>query len=487
MKLKLLAPFQTSFEIISEIPIKEPIKYEQFWERVAQNKDDLRIFLPHDLSLSSSLEEVRFPHRFRLNPSNRYRSLASDSLERTIHVLEIDFDDSTFLAAEQISVDDELMQKLLNNLNRLLCRVYDHGISLLELDIDLEDWLQQAAAAEITTELDALQQAGIDLGELLARWCNDQVLEPLFAWIFEAEQESGHFVAKTKKEGGGLVNGNVLWVTRTLIFEKGDEQNRNEIIAHWLKDSGGTERINGHTLIEEIINNENGHMTRWLNYLFREASYQSLEPQRIAPTNCARPFCDEWEAMLYAQYFYAALDVVDLHLTNILAHTLADEPEIKIERQKELLADNIRQTNLLLIQLHDSSKYYKRTVKTKLDDILDYWDFTEVLVNPVQRKITLCQERLQVLHQQEAAKSAIYTDMILLGIGVTAIFGTFIALAEYGRTMANDVNLASYDVNSPNFVDWFAAQPTDVILVVSSFLSLTLVVIYFYYRKTQVS
>ena len=487
MRLKLLAPFRTGFDIVSELPIRDPVNYMQFWEEVVTHKEDLRIILPHDLSLSSDVHEIRFPHRYRLNTNNRYRSLDSDSLERTIHVLEMDFDEIPFMKDDLPADGSELIQALVGNLTFCCCRVYDHGISLLEMDFDLEDWLQTKPAADVFDYLDVLQDAGVQLGEILAHWYHENLLQPLFGWIVDVHPESEKFIEIRDEDGGKIANGDVLWVTRTLIFEEWESANREQIIRHWLKDSGGNEVVDGHTLIDEIVAENDQHLTHWLNYLFREGAYHSLDTKRDEQSRCVRAFCDEWEGMLYAQYFYAALDVVDLHLTNILAFTLSDGVDIKIDRQKVLLANNIRKTNLLLIQLHDSSKYYKRTVKAELDDILAYWDFAEVLVNPVQNKIGLCQERLNQLHQQEAAKSAIYTDMILLGIGVTAIFGTFIALAEYGRTMANDVNLASYDVNSPNFVDWFATQPTDVILVVSSLLSLLLVVIYFYYRKIQIS
>jgi hypothetical protein len=277
----------------------------------------------------------------------------------------------------------------------------------------------------------------------------------------------------------------VLWVTRTLIFEQDDGADKEAIVRHWLKDSGGNEEENGKLLIDQIIDCEDQHLTRWLNYLFREGSYPAEVANPDEPFELVKPFCDEWEAMIYAQFFYAALDIVDLHLTRILAYALSQDHDPQISRLKSLLEHNIHKANLLLIQHHDNSKYYKRTVNAKLDEILDYWDFETVLVEPVQRKITLCQERLTLLHQEEVAKSAVYTDLILLGIGVTSIFGIFLSLAEYGRTMANDVDLASYDVNSTNIVDWFARQPTDVILVISSVLSLLLVVLYFYYRKVQ--
>jgi len=189
--------------------------------------------------------------------------------------------------------------------------------------------------------------------------------------------------------------------------------------------------------------------------------------------------------MLWAQFYYAALDVVDLRLTRILAQSFSRDPELNLNELKQRLEREMERANLLLLQFHDSAKYYKRTVKAEIDAILDYWSFQEVLVEPVQRKITVCEERLSLLHQQEAARSAVYTDMILLGIGITSIFSTLLALAEFGRTMANDANLASYDATSTNLVERFASQPTDAILILACIVSLLLVGLYFYYRRRQ--
>jgi hypothetical protein len=489
MKLKLLSPFQTNFSIVSELLIRNPQAYQQFWCEVSAKKERLRMKLGHLPSLSADLSEVHFPHQYQLSPFNRYRTLDSDSLERTIHVIELHLEDVSFLIKRLQENEDTALCTLAKGIIRLVCRIFDHGIGLLELDIDLGDQLQTAEASRVTQVLDDLQQTGVTMGEAAANISTELVLEPIFSWLYNnhEHEEANHFLESGFYQGKQSQTGAVLWVTRTLIFEEGDDANRDIIIRHWLIDSGGNEEIDGQTLVEKIIAEKDGHLTQWLNYLFREGSYQSLIPEKNSFSGTIKPFCDEWEAMLYSQFFYAALDIIDLHLTRILAYTLPEKPDINIDQQKKLLARNIRKTNLLLIQLHDSAKYYKRTVKAKLEEILAYWDFSEVLVDPVQRKIDLCQKRLSVLHAEEAARSSVYTDAILLGIGLTTIVSTLLALAEYGRTMANDVNLASYDVKSPNVIDLIAAQPTDVILVLSTALSVLLVIVYIYYRKVQVN
>lgn len=513
MRYKLLAPVRTDFAIVSEVPIRAPDRYAAFWDAVADRKKELRSRLDGGLALSKGLSEIRFPHAstYRRSPFNRYQTLESDSLERPVHVLEVELGRSAF-AGRAPSGGASPVAAPGRRVERLCWRVFDHGISLLEVDIRLGDFLHSTPAAQVPATLNDLQQAGVVLGERIAGHCADALLDPLFAWL-RAAPESAAYIESDTATHGHPANGAVLWVTRTLIFEKGDDPNRAAIIRHWLKDAGPDEGEKNdvqseedeetETLVDRIVRDDEQYLTRWLNYLFREAAYaagalnpsnsENTDPDDVDPERSdrrtrpalAKPFCDAWEAMLHAQFYYGALDIVDLQLTRILAQSLARDSSLQVDQLKTLLEQNIRKANLLLLQFHDSAKYYKRTVKAELDDILEYWDFETVLIEPVQEKIKLCRERLTLLHQKEAARSAIYTDIILLGIGITSIFGTSLALAEYGRTMATDADLGSYDVTSANFIDWFAALPTDVILVGATILSLLLVVLYAYYRKQQ--
>ena len=492
MKYKLLAPVRTDFSIVSEAPIRDPDRYAAFWDEVAARKPSLHPLLSDAPGLSENLDEIRFPHasQHRRSPFNRYQSLESDSLERPIHVLEIELGKPALAKLTEPSAESSPALRI----ERVIWRIFDHGISLLEVDIDLGDFVQTIRREQVPVRLKALQQTGVVLGERLARRCTETLLQPLFEWLHDIPASAAYIESDTETRGHNA-HGTVLWVTRTLILEPGEDTHREAIIRYWLKDTGPAEAHNGTAgqskissekkRIEQVVRDDSQHFTQWLNYLFREGSYPADSSRRNDQPGLARPFCDAWEGMLHAQFFYGALDIVDLHLTRILAQSFARDSALQIDQLKALLEQNIRKANLLLLQFHDSAKYYKRAVKSELDAILDYWDFETVLVEPVQQKITLCQERLTLLHQKEAARSAIYTDVILLGIGITSIFGTSLALAEYGRTMATDADLGSYDVNSANFIDWFAALPTDVILVGSSILSLLLVVLYAYYRKRQ--
>ncbi len=484
MKLKLLAPFRTDFSVITEVPTLAPDRYAKYWDAISARKKQLQAKLAGVAALSDEVNEIRFAHtsKLRRSPFNRYQSLRSDSLERTVHVLEMDLPGSA-LVWNPAANGNTLRAALVAGLDRIVCRVFDHEISLLEADFDLGDRFQSSGAEHIPEALDQLQEEAIKLGEKLAFLCANNLLQPTFEWIRRAPSDSGEVVERSSGNAGQAAGGEVLWVTRTLMLDPADVGNRDAIIRHWLKDSGGAERKNDKSLADQVIDGDRDHLTQWLNYLYISAG---TAPPRNGGSHLAAPFCDSWEAMLHAQYFYAALDVVDLHLTSILAESFSPGNDQKIGELKKRLAQNIRKANLLLLQLHDNSKYYKRTVKAELDEILEYWDFEKVLIRPVQNKIDLCKERLTFLHEQVAEKSAFYTDGILMAIGITAIFSTVLAFVEYGRTMANDADLASYDLTSRwKVIDLIAAQPTDVILVISGLISLILVIVYFYFRGQQ--
>lgn len=487
MRFKLLAPVETDFSIVSDLPIRDPDAYTRFWDDVQEGmtliEAELRAAVPAGIVLPSE-PELRLAHtsEHRRYAHNRYQSLESDSLERPLHVLELSLSRPSF--TDWTSADnDDRRSWLTDHLERITCRVFDHGITLIEVDIPLGDLICKTPPEEIPDMLDELQRAGIALGEYVAVRCANELLRPVFNWIRTPRRDA--FIEPPRVNGAATSNGKVLWVTRTLIFEKGDATNRDETINHWLKDSGGNDVQDGQTLAERIAGDDRTYMTRWLNYLFREKSYVPPPADERDPDQLAHAFCDVWEGMLHAQFFYAAMDVVDLRLSRILAEAYSRDTRLTIREMKDELEVNIRKSNLLLLKFHDSSKYFKRTVKDALDDILKYWEFDLVLIQPVQHKIRLCEERLNLLHKKASARAAIYTDLILLLIGVTAIFGTLLGLAEYFRTMTHDVNFATYEFTNPDLVADFASLPAHSILLGAAVLSLVVVGAYYFLRRRQ--
>ena len=184
MRYKLLAPVRTDFSIVSEAPIRDPDGYAAFWDAVAENKRALRARLADGSALSQSLREIRFPHAsaYRRRPSNRYQSLESDALERPVHALEVDLGRSA--VADRIPSDGaSRIAELGRRVDRVVWRVFDHGISLLEVEICLGDVLHTTTPDRVPAALNDVQRAGVMLGERIAREDTTALLQPLFDWL----------------------------------------------------------------------------------------------------------------------------------------------------------------------------------------------------------------------------------------------------------------------------------------------------------------
>ena len=124
-----------------------------------------------------------------------------------------------------------------------------------------------------------------------------------------------------------------------------------------------------------------------------------------------------------------------------------------------------QRAELIIMERRDVSKYLKRSVRAEMDAILGFWDYESVLEQSVRFKIETCDRRLSRLAAERAARASLFTDLILLGIGVTSILATAVALTEFGRVMGNDPEMNVYDLGRSSLVQWVASQPADTILI----------------------
>jgi len=565
MKLKVLSPFQSPGLLIqTEMPVHRPRGYAGFWDRVATAYGELS----EDPPWRRHLGTLRFTHAtpFLSATGNRYRSIDAGSLTRPLHFLEVvpqlsaqpsNLDlggmfeqalDETAPAADAST--SRLLAPLVDGIRkqppRLLIRVHDHTISLIEGDLDLGNLLFEIPEEEMQIRdpdddahlpvLDHLQQAAITWTERVIRMCQEEILGPLFAWILtrpEAEvylrgdtasyqaaadptvayqpEPSGSRGGRTRSPKAGAAGtppgatacNLVLWVTRTLVFEResGDrkaredrrEHRRELLIRYWLKDIDGPDEQGK---LEEVVQSSEAYSMRWLNYLFREDAYPARSAEHsgdkerehgwVMPEGRpARPFCHPWEAMLYSQFYYAAFDVVQTRIYRVLAHSFTPESRQELRCLKDDLDEMVKESTLLILDYQENLKYYQRSVRATMKDILTNWELESVLLMQVRGAVEACNERVEELHKRATARSSVYTDLILLAIGVTSVFGILLALLEYGRTLALDANLTVYERGSFNFVDWIAAHSTDGILLVAAILSAALVGLYWYFKRQQ--
>ncbi|NEK84592.1 hypothetical protein GCU60_02265 [Blastococcus saxobsidens] len=475
MQLRVLAPTVVDHTTVPGAAVREPERYARFWTSQQEPVDRLLHRLAPAPAGQPGTEPappvVRLEHVRPASAANRYRVISDLAVDLPVHVL------TGSLRPEHLpEAFAGRDPALCGGVREITLRLHDHGILLVELLVDVDAWL--AGREEPLEEcLDLLQDAAVALGAAVAREAVHRYLDPVLALLREADRGDDVLAPAARPGDGAGLFGEVLWVTRSLVVGRADAD-CEAVVRHWLKDVAAV-RGEQAPPVERLVTGEIDHLARWLNYVFLDGSAAGgtmLPGQR---------FTDSWEAMRYAQFFYAALDVVDTRLSKILADSAAATARWELAQLQEQLVGLSRRAELVVMDRQALAKHLKRAVRVEMDQILDLWDYAELVEAPVLFKIGICDRRLAELAARRTARSSLVTDLILLGIGVTSVLGTALALSDFGRTMASDPGMARYDIGRNSVTAWFAAQPADALLLISATVSAALVVLYLLFRRNH--
>lgn len=528
MRLKLLAPFLSpEFSLRSALVVHEPAKYEAAWLSAKQRYSEAPLTFGEHIK---EMPAVRFEHigDKEERKHSRYRTIASHSLTRPLPVIELQVSvkgDAIIEKLRQSFSDQDCqippLKKLVDSIARTLeggkrialLRVYDHRIGILQLDFDLGPFASTVDPKDLPQVLDGLQKGAILFAEKLVDLYHDEILVHLFDWIRKIEVVRRFIDDETSAKElaaslGAMVRQRcrTLWVTRSLILEEKDklaptsDQARNfrrALIGHWLKDvpddsqkAPRAEEEDGPKTPrpEEQADSETMESTRWLNYLFAEKSYPGPYPEQGWSTDhlgSALSFSPTWDAMETAQYYYSAFDLVQTSVSHILAVSISRTGERRVNEMQSLLDLAIRDVQMLTVEFYENQKYYSRQVEDKLAEILKYWGFEDLLTKQTTQRVAACVDRLTELNARTAERSAILTDLVLLAIGVTSVFGVGLALAQYGRAQTLNPALIPYEGATFNVAQWIAERSTDGILLASACTSLALIFLYAIFRMLK--
>ncbi|MGH3240960.1 MAG: hypothetical protein ACRDNL_11320 [Spirillospora sp.] len=398
---------------------------------------------------------------------NLYKTIGDDAVERPLNVLTGTLR-ARDLPGEWADADP------CGTVTEIVFRLYDHGLMLLELLTDVPP-AQTAPTDGLEARLDHLRDCAVSLGERIGRAIVRRYLAPVLRLLRKADGDAKVLARATTSDDPVTGDfGESLWVTRSLIVDP-DEPGADPVIRHWVKDVVTAE--DDRPAADRLLSGELDYLVRWLNYAFIDRTGAG---GRMRPGD---PFYDQWEALRYAQVFYGVLDRVDTRLSKILADSAAAEGRWELNQLKDQLTNLSRRAELIIMERKDLTKMLKRAVRVEMDAILGYWDYEDVLEEPVRFKVEICDRRLGELAAGRAARSTLFTDLILLGIGVTSIIGTVLAITDFGRSAATDPDMTAYDLGRSSIVKWISSQPADAILVASGAMSVLLVALYLFFRR----
>lgn len=434
-QLRTIAPTLVDFSLVPGTETRDPERYAALWAGLPQAAG---VTWAHTQTGGGGFQ--------------RYRSIASDSLRQTLHVAEATLDVSALP-----SEFDAVRPALIN----IEVRLFDHGVAITEATFDVDIWRGNNPLDG--SALDDLQQMAIAATTQLARHACRSLLAPALDQARRADVR-GEVIAAELPEDRRASLGEVMWVSRALILDAA--RPNDGVIAHWLKDTEfGPDDIN------DLVTGARTSAVRWLNYIYVVAGTGGTAP------------AEQWGALRYAQYFYAALDLTDSRLSEVLARAGDTDAGRRLDELNDELTVLSHRAEMIIMLRDDVSKYLTRSMRTDMQEILDGWDYESVVAEPVKFKVDLCERRLRALVSQRAERAAVFTDVILLGIAVTSILGTALTFTEFGRASATDPALAGFDVTRSSVTQWVAAQSADTILLVSGVLSASVVLIFVMFRR----
>lgn len=457
IRLRILAPVVVDYYAVPGASLRDPEGYARFWsEQQPAVNHLLRRLAPGLLQPTVVLEHTQVTSSLNL-----YRTISDHAVARSVHVL------TGTLWPEHLP--EEFigpMDALHRGVTEISFRLYDHGLMLLEMLADLEP--------SLTADLDRLESQAVTMGEYAAREIVRRFLDPVLSLLRQADRDEQILTAATAADNPVTAEfGESLWVARGLVVDPSDPD-AERVVRQWVKD---VVLADDDHPADRLLSGDLHHLIRWLNYVFMDRAGTG---GRMLP---GEMFRDQWDALRYAQVFYGALDRIDARLSKILADSAAAGSRWELERLKGQLMSLSQRAELIIMERRDLSKYLKRAVRGEMDAILAFWDYENVLEDPVRFKIEICDRRLAEVASRRTARSAMFTDLILLGIGVTSILGTALAVTEFGRSIASDPDMTLYDLGRSSIVEWVASQPADAILITSGVMSVLLVVLYLFFRR----
>lgn len=459
--LRVLAPVLVDFSCGAGASLREGTEYADFWQGCESEVANGAVVL-------ADQPAVTFEHARRVSQLNLYQTTDSDSSGRPLNVLTLSWQ------RPATAFRDVVGTATAHSVESVEVLLYDHGIALVEVLVHFPDLLQEP---DLEAALADMQRYAIDLGESIASAAVTSYLDPIIELARACDPDKRHVLSRSAADSFGAADfGSPMWVARSIFVSAQTSAERDRALGIWLENV--TAHDGDNPAVEEILAGRTSRSVKWLNYAF-------LDDRKPLGTVAAGAHEDDWQALRLAQYFYAALDRIDSLLMRVLADAEAAESSGRLESLRRQLVGLSQRAELLIMERHRISKYLSRSVRTKMDALLQYWDQDRLIEEPVRFKIELCNRRLAEIAARRSARSAVFTDVILLGIGVTSILATALAVSEFGRTSRSDPDQSAYDLGRSSLIEWFASQPADAVLVVSGVVSALLVALYLFFRRND--
>lgn len=427
-RFRLVSPLRVDCLLQPGIEFREEVRTYRFWDSVAAEFGATVLRRP--------LEQGRL----------EYETARSIDLPNDISVLKRNVAvDPGFYH----SVDPQL------DVESLTWSLCDFGILLVEMTLSVAVGDQSASMVEQKVQR-------------VATTVNEKIVAQDYSVLREViRQKTDHSEFVLFEDGAQL---EPAWASRALIYSPKihDYSERQRVFAvEWL---GGGEREED--IVEKLSSGKLTHYADWMNYV-----YVAQIPENTTQMQ------ENWKALLRAQFYYAAMARIDSKLMRILSWAMSNSNEISTKKLREQLRREMDFAEALFLKKSEIGKYVNPVSRSESERILNVWNFDEVLADPVKNKLEICQTRLDNIESERSRSASFLTDLILMVIGVTSILGTALAVVSLGRSASADPDQTVYDLGAGDLTTWIATQPIDVILLISTIVSVLMIAAFVMARR----
>lgn len=341
-----------------------------------------------------------------------------------------------------------------------------NGVSAEELEAveQLGMALLQALAARIDDELVAIfstaDKPARRSGGLrkLADWLFAGGGGERLPWTVEAEAPEPHGASDEDR-------GPALWVTRSLVFDSADD-GAIGALAEWL------EPVSQGDWRKEMA--EEGISMHWTRYAFDESAMEERGSR----------FVDAWESMLFSQFFWAALEQVEHRMFGLLGEINASSKPAEVRASYARLDRTREEAELTLAHHRHLKRYLTRTRNRLVNRILEGWGFSR-LVDNLHDVIGIARTRHEQLLQRAAARSSVFTDLLLFTIGSVAVLDFFVGMSVVGRQLGSDPAIGRRDEGWFDILGYVSSLRMDTVFSLAASFVIIVALLLFWYRKRQ--
>lgn len=157
-----------------------------------------------------------------------------------------------------------------------------------------------------------------------------------------------------------------------------------------------------------------------------------------------------WDTVLLAQYYYAALDVVNMNLvkyTSIAFNKKNREALYHLSDEMETII-----TSVTALQFHYNDVLMElQGMPLSIFHVLQKeWRF-DLLLREVQKKLDLCKTNIALLNQEKNERNQRRTELVLIGLAGTNLVYLFTAISGYAISLSAQRKALLGDI--PGFMD----------------------------------